>query len=68
MRSKCKYAEKMTYNRFVNGELKNISVNECFAVLEPFECTDQCREKCGEYKPLYETKLKWQHRRNTDGS
>lgn len=68
MRGECKYAEKMTYNRFVNGELKGVSVNECFAVLEPFECTEQCREKCGRYKSLYETKLKWQHRRNTDGS
>ena len=60
MRSKCKYAKKMTYNRFVNGELKDISVNECFAVLEPFECTDQCREKCGKYKPLScNDKLSW---------
>lgn len=60
MRAPCKYAEKMIYNRFVNGELKGISVNECFAVLEPFECTDQCREKCGKYKPLScNTKLSW---------
>ena len=60
MRNECKYANKMTYNRFVNGELKEISVNECFAVLESFECTEQCRDKCGKYKPLNNNlKLSW---------
>lgn len=68
MRGKCKYAKKMTYNRFVNGELKDISVNECFAVLEPFECTEQCREKCDKYKPANEeNKLKWSYKYAIDG-
>lgn len=26
------------------------------------------QRKCGKYKPLYETRLKWKHRYNTNGS
>ena len=60
MRTPCKYAHEITYNRFVNGELKDVAVNECFAVPEPFECDDGCKECCTKYKSLGDnTKLSW---------
>lgn len=67
MRTPCKYAHDVTYKRYVNGEMRDVTVNECWAEKEPFECNDKCREMCDIYKPLYEPKLKWKHRCNTDG-
>lgn len=57
MRSECKYAHKCTYKRYIWGEMCDITVNECFAEKEPFECDNICRERCDKYKPLHEDKL-----------
>ena len=67
MRTPCKYAHQCLYNRYANGRMCNVAVTECWAVKEPFECSDECREFCGIYKPLYDVKLEWQHKRNSDG-
>ena len=68
MRIPCKYAHEVTYRRWASGEMRDVTVNECWAVKEPFACSDKSRELCCAYKPLYETKLKWEHRCNTDGT
>ena len=67
MRTPCKYAHKVTYKRYVNGEMRDVTVNECWAEKEPFECNDKCRETCGRYKPFNKDKpLKWRNTRYFD--
>lgn len=52
MRTPCKYAHEVTYKRYGNGEMRDVTVNECWAVKEPFACSDKGRELCRAYKPL----------------
>ena len=60
MRSKCKYEHEISYVRYIDGKIRDIVVNECWATKESFECNDQCRERCGIYKPANKDKvLKW---------
>lgn len=60
MRSKCKYEHESRYDRYVDGKERTVDRTECWAEKEPFECTEQCREKCDKYKPLScNDKLSW---------
>ena len=60
MRDKCKYEHECRYQRYVDGKERTVVRTECWATKEPFECTEQCREKCGKYKPLSgNAKLYW---------
>lgn len=69
MRGSCKYAHEVTYKRYVDGEMQDVTVNECWAEKEPFACSDKGREMCCSYKPANEEKkLEWKHKRNSDGS
>lgn len=68
MRTPCKYAHECRYDRYVDGKERIVVRTECWAEKEPFECDERHREICSIYKPSMLTKLKWQHRRNTDGS
>lgn len=68
MRGECKYAHEITYKRWIDGALVDVTVNECWGEKEPSICDARRKERCDRYKPLYETKLKWQHQRNADGS
>lgn len=68
MRTPCKYAHEARYDRYIWGEIVNVTVNECYAEKEPFECDEQCREQCNKYKPLHENKLEWIARRTNDGT
>ena len=68
MRTPCKYAHNVTYLRWVDGALVDVTIDECWGEKEPFECTKQCREKCGKYKPANEkNKLKWLYKYAIDG-
>ena len=68
MRAPCKYAHDGVRYKCVCGEWKDVKVTECWAEKEPFECTEQCREKCGKYKPANkENKLKWSYKYAIDG-
>ena len=68
MRTPCKYAHECRYQRYVDDKERTVVRIECLATKEPFECDARRKEYCDRYKPLYETKLKWKHQRNTDGS
>ena len=68
MRTPCKYAHDVTYLRWVDDALVDVTVDECWGEKEPSVCDARRKEYCDRYKPLYETKLKWKHQRNTDGS
>lgn len=68
MRRECKYAHDGVRYECVCGEWKDVKVTECWGEKEPSICDVRRKEYCDRYKPLYETKLTWQHRRNTDGS
>ena len=68
MRAPCKYAHDGVRYKCVCGEWKDIKVTECWGEKEPSVCDARRKEYCDRYKPLYETKLKWKHQRNTDGS
>lgn len=60
MRTPCKYAHEVTYKRWASGEMRDITVNECWAVKEPFACNDKGRELCRAYKPLSNSlELSW---------
>ena len=60
MRTPCKYEHEICYVRYIDGKIRDVTVNECWDTKEPFECNDQCREKCGKYKPLSNNaKLFW---------
>lgn len=60
MRTPCKYAHEVTYKRYIFGKMTDITVNECWAEKEPFECDRECREMCDIYKPLSNTlELYW---------
>lgn len=60
MRTPCKYAHEVTYRRWASGEMRDITVNECWAVKEPFACSDKGRELCRAYRPLSNNaKLSW---------
>lgn len=60
MRTPCKYAHEVTYRRLASGEMRDITVNKCWAVKEPFACSDKGRELCRAYKPLSgNTELSW---------
>ena len=52
MRTPCKYAHESRYDRYVDGKERTVVRTECWATKEPFECSDGCREKCGDYEPL----------------
>ena len=68
MRAPCKYAHNVTYLRWVDGDFVKVNIDECWGEKEPSICDARRKEYCDRYKPLYETKLKWKHQRNTDGS
>ena len=68
MRGECKYAHDGVRYKCVCGEWKDVKVTECWGEKEPSICDARRKECCDRYKPLYETKLKWKHQRNTDGS
>lgn len=60
MRTPCKYAHEVTYRRWASGEMRDITINECWAVKEPFACSDRGRELCTKYIPLSNTsELSW---------
>lgn len=60
MRTPCKYAHEVTYVRWVNDKIRDITVNECWAEKEPFECSDKNRELCRMYKPANKSDaLEW---------
>ncbi len=60
MRGKCKYAHECRYDRYVDGAIREVVVNECWATKEPFECNEGHRELCGIYRPLSSNaKLSW---------
>lgn len=68
MRTPCKYAHEVTYRRWGSGEMRDITVDECWAVKEPFACSDKGRELCRMYKPANkENKLKWSYKSAIDG-
>ena len=52
MRTPCKYAHEVTYLRWVDGKVCNITMDECWAEKEPTVCDVRRREICGEYKPI----------------
>ena len=60
MRTPCKYAHESRYDRYVDGKIREVIINECWATKEPFECDSKCRETCGVYKSLSgNAKLSW---------
>ena len=68
MRTPCKYAHECRYQRYVDDKERTVVRTECWGEKEPSVCDARRKEYCDRYKPLYETKLKWKHQRNTDGS
>lgn len=68
MRGKCKYAHNVTYLRWVDDALVDVTVDECWGEKEPSVCDARRKEYCDKYKPSMPTRLKWKHRRNPDGS
>ena len=52
MRTPCKYAHEVTYRRWVNGALVDVTVDECWGEKEPTVCDARRMEICGEYEPL----------------
>lgn len=52
MRTPCKYAHEVTYKRWVNGALVDVTVDECWGKKEPTVCDARRMEICGEYAPL----------------
>ena len=68
MRTPCKYSHESRYDRYVDGEIHEVVVNECWAEKAPFECSNKCREKCGKYKQTNEeNRLKWLYKSAIDG-
>ena len=60
MRTPCKYAHESRYDRYVDGKIREVIINECWATKEPFECDEEYRELCGVYKSLSgNDKLSW---------
>lgn len=60
MRTPCKYAHESRYDRYVDGKIREVIVNECWATKEPFECDSKCKETCGVYESANKDKvLKW---------
>lgn len=60
MRGECKYAHECQYQRYVDGKIREVIINECWATKEPFECDAECKELCGIYKSLSgNDKLSW---------
>ena len=60
MRTPCKYAHEVTYKRWANGEMRDVTVNECWAEKEPTACDIRRKEHCQMYKPIKdESALKW---------
>ena len=60
MRKPCKYAHESRYDRYVDGKIREVIINECWATKEPFECNEEYRELCGVYKSLSgNDKLSW---------
>ncbi len=61
MRTPCKYAHEVTYKRWVNGALVNVTVDVCWGEKEPTVCDARRREYCEMYKPVREEKkLEWE--------
>ena len=60
MRTPCKYAHESRYDRYVDGKIREVIINKCWATKEPFECDEEYRELCGVYKSLSgNDKLSW---------
>lgn len=60
MRTPCKYAHESRYDRYVDGKIREVIINECWATKEPFKCDSKCRETCGVYESLSgNDKLSW---------
>ena len=61
MRTPCKYAHDVTYVRWVDDALVDVTVDECLATKEPFECDARRKEYCDRYKPkdVISDKLSW---------
>ena len=60
MRTPCKYSHESRYDRYVDGKIREVIINECWATKEPFECDEEYRELCGVYKSLSgNAKLSW---------
>ena len=52
MRTPCKYEHEVTYKRWVNGSLVDVTVDECWGEKEPTVCDIRRMEICGKYNPL----------------
>lgn len=52
MRTPCKYLHEVTYKRWVNGDLVDVTVDECWGEKEPTVCDARRMEVCSIYKPL----------------
>ena len=61
MRTPCKYAHDVTYLRWVDGALVDVTVDECWGEKEPSVCDARRKEYCDRYKPkdVIDTKLSW---------
>ena len=61
MSKPCKYAHNVTYLRWVDGDLVDVTVDECWGEKEPSVCDARRKEYCDRYKPKdgIDTKLSW---------
>ena len=61
MSKPCKYAHDVTYLRWVDGALVDVTVDECWSEKEPSVCDARRKEYCDRYKPKdgIDTKLSW---------
>lgn len=59
MRGECKYAHWINYQRYIDGTMRDVTVNECWAEKEPIECNDKNKETCEKYKPISDNNLRW---------
>ena len=56
MRAPCKYAHDVTYLRWVDDALVDVTVDECWGEKEPSVCDARRKEYCDRYKPFDENK------------
>lgn len=61
MRTPCKYAHDVTYLRWVDDALVDVTVDECWGEKEPSVCDTRRKEYCDRYKPIdvINAKLSW---------
>ena len=61
MRAPCKYAHDVTYLRWVDDALVDVTVDECWGEKEPSVCDARRKEYCDRYKPkdVINAKLPW---------